>query len=83
MNYIADEFGFRVESPNLPTPPPPPAHALEQIAHAERERAAGIVHDGQYDPIRYGEHFGQEGFGGGVHDPRLLGQPGRGGPRFG
>ncbi|KAF2360211.1 Insect cuticle protein [Trinorchestia longiramus] len=54
FSFIADEFGYRVESPLLPTPPPMPAHALEQIQRAERERAQGIVHDGQYDPSRYG-----------------------------
>lgn len=65
FNFIADEFGYRVESPLLPTPPPMPAHALEQIARSERERAAGIFHDGQYDPSRYGGGQASGGGGGG------------------
>ena len=38
MTYVADENGFRAESPFLPTPPPLPAHAIEQIRFAEEER---------------------------------------------
>ncbi|KAB7496274.1 Cuticle protein, partial [Armadillidium nasatum] len=48
--FVADENGYRVESPLLPTPPPPPPHAIEQIRKAERERASGVIHDGQYRP---------------------------------
>ena len=47
FSFVADEGGYRVESPLLPTPPPMPAHALEQIAKAERERAQGIRWDEQ------------------------------------
>ena len=61
FSFVADESGYRVESPLLPTPPPLPAHAIEQIAKAERERAAGIVHDGQYR----GEGSQQAGFSSG------------------
>ncbi|XP_064084343.1 cuticle protein AM1199-like [Macrobrachium nipponense] len=43
VRYIADEFGFRAESPLIPTPHPLPAHAIEQIRIAEQQRAQGIV----------------------------------------
>ncbi|XP_064084345.1 cuticle protein AM1199-like [Macrobrachium nipponense] len=45
VSYVADEFGFRPESPLIPTPPPLPAHAVEQIRTAERQRASGIRFD--------------------------------------
>ncbi|XP_068226150.1 cuticle protein AM1199-like [Palaemon carinicauda] len=45
VSYVADEFGYRPESPLLPTPPPLPAHAVEQIRKAEQERARGIRWD--------------------------------------
>ncbi|KAF2343987.1 Insect cuticle protein, partial [Trinorchestia longiramus] len=54
FSFVADEGGYRVESPLLPTPPPLPPHAIEQIAKAERERAQGIIHDGQYNPSQHG-----------------------------
>ena len=38
VRYVADEFGFRAESPYVPTPHPLPAHALQQIAYAEELR---------------------------------------------
>lgn len=38
VRYVADEFGFRAESPFVPTPHPLPAHALQQIAFAEEQR---------------------------------------------
>lgn len=38
VRYVADEFGFRAESPYVPTPHPLPAHALQQIAFAEEQR---------------------------------------------
>ena len=41
FSFIADENGYRVESPLLPTPPPMPAHALAQIEKARLEDAAG------------------------------------------
>ncbi|CAL4068316.1 unnamed protein product, partial [Meganyctiphanes norvegica] len=49
FNWVADALGFRVESPLLPVAPeaehPIPAHALEQIAFADAQRAAGLVWD--------------------------------------
>ena len=41
FSFVADEGGYRVESPLLPTPPPMPAHALQQIAFARQQRAGG------------------------------------------
>ncbi|KAK3885859.1 hypothetical protein Pcinc_009958 [Petrolisthes cinctipes] len=38
VTYVADEFGFRAESPFVPTAHPLPAHALLQIAFAEEQR---------------------------------------------
>ncbi|KAG7176963.1 cuticle protein AM1159-like [Homarus americanus] len=43
VTYIADEFGFKADSPLLPTPHPLPAHAIEQIRVAEEQRAQGIT----------------------------------------
>ncbi|XP_068226260.1 cuticle protein AM1159-like [Palaemon carinicauda] len=43
IRYVADENGFRAESPLLPTPHPLPAHAIEQIRIAEQQRANGIT----------------------------------------
>ncbi|XP_064084344.1 larval cuticle protein LCP-22-like [Macrobrachium nipponense] len=45
LTYVADEFGYRPESPLLPTPHPLPAHAIEQIRIAEEQRARGIRWD--------------------------------------
>ncbi|XP_045621360.1 cuticle protein AM1199-like [Procambarus clarkii] len=45
VRYTADEKGFRVESPLIPTPHPLPAHAVEQIRNAEEQRRRGIVWD--------------------------------------
>ncbi|CAL4092934.1 unnamed protein product, partial [Meganyctiphanes norvegica] len=49
FNWVADALGFRVESPLLPVAPeaehPIPAHALEQIAFSDAQRAAGLVWD--------------------------------------
>merc|ERR1712055_1045324 len=47
FNWVADELGYRVESPFLPTAPPAPAHVAEQLRIAEEQRAAGITFDGQ------------------------------------
>merc|ERR1711970_1007286 len=47
FNWVADELGYRVESPFLPTAPPAPAHAVEQLRIAEEQRAAGITFDDQ------------------------------------
>ncbi|XP_064084346.1 uncharacterized protein LOC135200041 [Macrobrachium nipponense] len=43
VRYVADENGFRAESPLIPTPHPLPAHAIEQIRIAEEQRARGIT----------------------------------------
>ncbi|XP_045621358.2 cuticle protein AM1199 [Procambarus clarkii] len=43
VRYVADEFGFRAESPLIPTPHPLPAHAIEQIRNAEEQRRRGVV----------------------------------------
>ncbi|CAL4098453.1 unnamed protein product [Meganyctiphanes norvegica] len=49
VRWVADEQGFRAESPLLPVAPvnphPMPAHALEQIRFAEEQRARGLVWD--------------------------------------
>ncbi|XP_066941929.1 cuticle protein AM1199-like [Macrobrachium rosenbergii] len=45
LTYVADEFGYRPESPLIPTPHPLPAHAIEQIRIAEEQRARGIRWD--------------------------------------
>ncbi|KAG7158125.1 Cuticle protein [Homarus americanus] len=45
VRYIADENGFRAESPLIPTPHPLPAHAVEQIRVAEEQRRRGIIWD--------------------------------------
>merc|ERR1712183_686455 len=43
VKYIADENGFRAESPLLPTPHPLPAHVVELLRIADEQRAAGIT----------------------------------------
>ncbi|XP_066960758.1 pupal cuticle protein 36-like [Macrobrachium rosenbergii] len=43
FNFVADENGFRVESDLIPTPPPLPAHAIEQIEKARLEDAAAAA----------------------------------------
>jgi|ERR1712106_194015 len=45
FNWVADELGYRVESPFVPTAPPAPAHVAEQLRIAEEQRAAGITFD--------------------------------------
>merc|ERR1712083_168899 len=49
FDWEADASGFRVVSPLLPVAPidphPIPAHAQEQIAFAEAQRAAGLAWD--------------------------------------
>ncbi|XP_045621218.1 cuticle protein AM1199 [Procambarus clarkii] len=45
VRYIADEFGYRPESPLIPTPHPLPAHAVEQIRLAEELRRQGVEWD--------------------------------------
>lgn len=45
VRFVADESGYRAESPLIPQPPPMPAHALEQIRFAEEERARGVQYD--------------------------------------
>ncbi|XP_050711927.1 endocuticle structural glycoprotein SgAbd-1-like [Eriocheir sinensis] len=39
FSFVADENGYRVESPLLPTPPPLPAHAIAQIEFARQQKA--------------------------------------------
>merc|ERR1712042_246117 len=43
VRYVADENGFRVESPLLPVAPPAPPHVAELLRIAEEQRAQGIV----------------------------------------
>ncbi|XP_042207106.1 endocuticle structural glycoprotein SgAbd-1-like [Homarus americanus] len=43
FNFVADEYGYRVESDLLPTPPPLPAHAIAQIEKARQEDAATVT----------------------------------------
>ncbi|XP_050720519.1 cuticle protein AM1199-like isoform X2 [Eriocheir sinensis] len=43
VRYVADENGFRAESPLIPTPHPLPAHAIEQIRFAEEQRRRGFT----------------------------------------
>ncbi|XP_045621230.1 cuticle protein AM1159 [Procambarus clarkii] len=43
VRYVADELGYRPESPLIPTPHPLPPHAIEQIRVAEEQRAKGIT----------------------------------------
>ncbi|XP_064080819.1 cuticle protein AM1159-like [Macrobrachium nipponense] len=43
FNFVADENGYRVESPLLPTPPPLPPHAIAQIEKARQEDAAAAA----------------------------------------
>nr|ABC26005.1 arthrodial cuticle protein AMP16.3 [Callinectes sapidus] len=45
VTFVADEAGFRAQSPLLPQAPPMPAHALEHIRKAEEERARGVQFD--------------------------------------
>ncbi|XP_045101782.1 cuticle protein AM1159-like [Portunus trituberculatus] len=47
VRYIADENGYRAESPLIPTPHPLPAHAIEQIRIAEEQREQGITFEPQ------------------------------------
>ncbi|XP_045621216.1 cuticle protein AM1199 [Procambarus clarkii] len=42
VRYVADENGYRAESPHIPTPHPLPAHAIEQIRFAEANRDRSI-----------------------------------------
>merc|ERR1711964_444141 len=43
VTLIADENGFQPQSDLLPTPPPLPAHVIELLEIAERQRAEGIT----------------------------------------
>ena len=43
VNFVADENGFRAESPILPVPHPNPPHVEELLRIAEQQRAAGIT----------------------------------------
>ncbi|XP_071551782.1 cuticle protein AM1199-like [Panulirus ornatus] len=45
VTYVADELGYRPQSPLIPTPHPLPAHAQEQIRVAEEQRRQGITWD--------------------------------------
>ncbi|KAL7635390.1 UNVERIFIED_CONTAM: hypothetical protein RMT77_014457 [Armadillidium vulgare] len=42
FSFVADENGYRVESPLLPTPPPLPPHAIAQIEKAAKEGELGL-----------------------------------------
>ncbi|XP_042874020.1 cuticle protein AMP4-like [Penaeus japonicus] len=50
VRYIADENGFRAESPLIPTTPTPPLHSLRQIAAAQDafSRQQGSVQQGGF-----------------------------------
>ncbi|XP_071551778.1 cuticle protein AM1199-like [Panulirus ornatus] len=41
LTYVADENGYRADSPLLPTPHPLPDHAIKQILFAEQEQGRG------------------------------------------
>merc|ERR1711942_253954 len=45
VRYVADENGYRAESPYLPVGPAPPQHALDLIRKAQEEDAQGIFFD--------------------------------------
>ncbi|XP_071551989.1 cuticle protein AM1199-like [Panulirus ornatus] len=47
VTYVADEGGYRAESPLIPTPHPLPAHAIEQIRFTEELRRQGATWDEQ------------------------------------
>ncbi|CAL4155110.1 unnamed protein product, partial [Meganyctiphanes norvegica] len=47
FNYMANENGYHVESPNLPIAPPAPAHVADLLRIAAEQRAAGITFDGK------------------------------------
>ncbi|XP_076068336.1 uncharacterized protein LOC143040788 [Oratosquilla oratoria] len=61
FQFVADEGGYRVESPLLPTPPPLPAHAIAQIEKAAQEAASGVQYDESGFPT---SGQGAGGFGG-------------------
>ncbi|XP_068221041.1 cuticle protein AMP5-like [Palaemon carinicauda] len=62
FNFVADENGYRVESPLLPTPPPLPPHAIAQIEKARREDAAAAAGGGGSRP-QYGAPRPNQGYG--------------------
>ncbi|XP_071551998.1 cuticle protein AM1199-like [Panulirus ornatus] len=41
VTYVADEGGYRAQSPLIPTPHPLPAHAIEQVRFAQQQRRFG------------------------------------------
>ncbi|XP_050720647.1 cuticle protein AMP1A-like [Eriocheir sinensis] len=45
ITYVADENGYRAESPLIPTDHPLPAHVYELLRIAEEQRAKGITFD--------------------------------------
>jgi len=58
ISYVAGQDGAIFESPSLlPLAPEMPAHAVEQVKFAAEERAAGIIHDGQWDASKWGSHL--------------------------
>ncbi|KAG7158117.1 Cuticle protein, partial [Homarus americanus] len=47
VRFVADEQGYRAESPLIPTPHPLPAHAIEQIAFAQSQQGRAAAGRGR------------------------------------
>ncbi|XP_045621217.2 cuticle protein AM1199 [Procambarus clarkii] len=50
VRFVADEGGFRAESPLIPTPHPLPDYAREQIAFAQSQRGRDAAQGGRRRP---------------------------------